>query len=95
VRLEGTFEVAADTTLLGVDWRFVTPKLDEDAGGTASFVPPDATPAVLTPARSVYWRRLGGRRDRYYQEAAVYRAWAYSVGDMWPDLPAPSGDGVP
>lgn len=77
-RLEGTMTVQADTTLEAASWRFVTPTPREDAGGEVVFAPPaGAPPYALAAARGAYWRRMGGRSDRYVQEVAVYRTWLW------------------
>ena len=77
VYLEGTLDVSADSALDRATWRYVTPRPQEDAAGEVVFVPPasGARMVFLVPARSAFWRRVGGQRDWYYQDAAIYRSW--------------------
>ena len=75
--LEGTLEVTVDSALVRASWRFITSRPQEDAAAEVVFVPqsPGARAGLLAPARSAFWRRIGGQRDWYYQEAAIYRSW--------------------
>lgn len=79
--IEGTLELAPDSSIASASWRFLTPRPDEDAGGHVIFVPPPVSARFrrLVPARSVFWRRLSGYEDLYYQDAAVYRTWRYGI----------------
>jgi hypothetical protein len=76
--LEGTLEVSADSALTRASWRFVTPDPNEEAGAEVTFVPiaAHAPVAVLVPARSAFWRRIGNHGAWFYQDAAVYTSWA-------------------
>lgn len=86
--LEGTLELDEAGAIARIAWRWRTRKPDEDAGAELLLVPPGrAESRRLVPARTVYWRRLAGRRDRYFQDAMVTRAWYYAPGDG-----APSGN---
>ena len=84
--IEGTLELAPDSSIASVSWRYLTPRPDEDAGGHVSFVPPPGVARFrrLIPARSVFWRRLAGYEDLYYQDAAVYRTWRYGLDSQVP-----------
>ena len=83
--LEGVAEVDDAGALQRIAWRWRTPKPDEDAGAELLFVPPArADTRRLVPARIVYWRRLAGRKDRYYQEVMINRAWFYVPHDHAP-----------
>jgi hypothetical protein len=75
--LEGTLAVSADSALVRASWRYVTDRPDEAAAAEVFFVPLErgTRKGLLIPARSVFWRRVGGQRDWYYQDAAVYRSW--------------------
>jgi len=61
---------------------------DEDAGGDVTFVAQRGGPRALTPARSSFWRRVGGSADSYYLESAVHHAWVFG---STPEIP-PGGD---
>lgn len=75
--LEGTLSISADTALRSARWRFRTPSPHEDAGAEVSFLAPTHSASIwfLIPMRSVFWRRLGGSKTLYFQEASVYREW--------------------
>lgn len=89
--LEGTAEIDDAGALQRIAWRWRTPKPDEDAGAELLLVPPGRAQARrLVPARSVYWRRLGGKRDRYFQDVMVTSAWYHVDGDS----PSRPGDRV-
>ena len=81
-------ELAPDGSLTRIQWQFVTPKPHEGAGGEVTLVPPGtASIRRLVPSRSVYWRRLSDRSDRYYQDAAIYRGWYWSTTAAIPSPP--------
>lgn len=83
--LEGVAELDDAGALQRITWRWRTPKPDEDAGAELLFVPPARADARrLVPARIVYWRHLAGRKDRYYQEVMINRAWFYVPHDHAP-----------
>jgi hypothetical protein len=75
--LEGTLDISADSALVRASWRFMTERPEEDAAAEVVFVPPapGERAGMLVPARSAFWRRVGGQRDWYYQDAAIYRRW--------------------
>lgn len=73
-RIEGTLVLAADTTLLRAEWSFRTPRPEEDAGGAATYDPPDpALGNALLSSESVFWRRT--TPPRYYFEAKAFTGW--------------------
>jgi hypothetical protein len=80
--LEGTLSISSDTSLQRARWRFRTPGPNEDAGAEVSFLSPTRGARVwlLIPLRSVFWRRLGGSRTLFVQEASVYREWHMCLG---------------
>lgn len=86
--LEGAMELAPDSSVARVRWLFVTPKPREDAGGEVVLVPPgSSTVRRLVPTRSVYWRRLAGYGDRYYQDEATYQGWYWGITESIPRQP--------
>lgn len=73
-QVEGTLVLDADTTLHVARWTFRTPRPDEDAGGEATFYPPDAALGFALLAReTVFWRRTNP--PRYYFEAQSFSGW--------------------
>ena len=83
--LEGTVELDDASAIARIAWRWRTPKPDEDAGAELLLIPPGRSRARrLVPARSVYWRRLGGKRDRYFQDVMVTSSWSYIAGERAP-----------
>lgn len=78
VGIEGTLTIRSDTTMVSAAWRYRTPAPREEAGGEVSFVPhPGGNERPwLVSANSLYWRRLPGRQDRYYQRWEDFERWA-------------------
>jgi hypothetical protein len=73
-QIEGSLVLDADTTLSWAGWRFRTPAPDEDAGGEASFEPPDPHLGFALLAReTVFWRKTNP--PRYYFESHRYTGW--------------------
>jgi hypothetical protein len=73
-QIEGTLTIRADTTLEAARWRFRTPRPDEDAGGEASYEPPDpALGRALLARETVFWRKT--TLGRYYFEAKAFTGW--------------------
>jgi hypothetical protein len=80
-QIEGVLILNADTTLAGAQWRFRTPRPDEDAGGETVYYPPDRSlRSVLLVEESWYWRRT--TNGRYYFENRNYTGWrTYEAAD--------------
>lgn len=73
-QIEGTLVLAADTTLQRAQWSFRTPQPDEDAGGEASYYPPDpALGRALLVRESIFWRKTNP--PRYYFEGHRFSGW--------------------
>jgi hypothetical protein len=73
-QIEGTLVLAADTTLQRAQWSFRTPHPDEDAGGEASYDPPDpALGRALLVRESIFWRKTNP--PRYYFEGHRFSGW--------------------
>lgn len=87
--IEGTLSVSGDSTFASASWSFRTPAPDEKAGGEVVFAPwtpGHGEPPHLLPARTVFWRREGGRRT-YHQHSAVFVCWIVSSTPPPPILP--------
>lgn len=73
-QIQGTLTLAADTTLQLARWTFRTPRPDEDAGGEASYEPPDpALGNALLARESIFWRKTNP--PRYYFEGHRFSGW--------------------
>ena len=73
-QIQGTLVLRADTTLSHARWTFHTPNPSEDAGGEASYHPPDpAFGRALLARETAYWRKSGPRA--YYFEAKSFAGW--------------------
>lgn len=73
-QIQGTLTLRPDTTLAAARWTFHTPRPDEDAGGEASYYPPNPIfgRALLT-RESVFWRKSG---RAYYYETSGFARWS-------------------
>lgn len=67
----GRLYLGLDTTLLKAEWRFVTARPAEQAGGEVVFMPP-APGAPLLAASGHYWR---AKAFGFYQEWNSYLQW--------------------
>jgi hypothetical protein len=67
----GRLYLGADTTFLKAEWRFVTTRPAEVAGGEVVFMPP-APGAPLLAASGHFWR---AKTFGYYQEWSSYLQW--------------------
>ncbi|HST61114.1 MAG TPA: hypothetical protein VLK84_20600, partial [Longimicrobium sp.] len=96
-QIEGTLELAPDTTLRLARWSFRTRPPDEDAGGEASYYAPDAALGNALLAReSLFWRKT--RPPRVYFEAHAYTGWQRWTRDrpiFHPDQARPAGESLP
>lgn len=72
----GHLYLAADTTFLKADWRFVTSQPREQAGGDVVFMPP-APGAPLLAASGQFWR---AKASGFYQEWSSYLQWYVCEG---------------
>jgi hypothetical protein len=73
-QIEGMLVLGADTTLQRAQWSFRTPYPDEDAGGEASYDPPDpALGRALLVRESIFWRKTNP--PRYYFEGHRFSGW--------------------
>jgi hypothetical protein len=73
-QIQGTLTVRSDATLGSARWSFRTPDPEEDAGGEASYLPPDpALGRALLARETAFWRRSG--RTAYYFEAKTFTGW--------------------
>lgn len=72
--LEGLITVTADTTLLQIEWRFLTVDPSEIAGGEIVVLAPKdpVGPSPLLPASGFYWRKVAGG---FYQERWDFVEW--------------------
>lgn len=72
-QIQGTLTLRPDTTLNYARWVFQTPDPMEDAGGEASYLPPDpAFGRALLAGETVFWRKSGAA---YYFEAKAFAGW--------------------
>lgn len=69
--ITGRLYVGPDTTLLKAEWRFVTERPAERAGGEVVFMPP-APGAPLLAASGQFWR---AKAFGFYQEWSSYLQW--------------------
>lgn len=73
-QIQGTLTLRSDSTLSSAQWNFRTPNHDEDAGGEASYLPPNlALGRALLARETVFWRKSGPRF--YYFEAKAFSGW--------------------
>ena len=72
-QIQGTLVVRSDTTLSHARWTFQTPDPKEDAGGEASYLPPNpAFGRALLVGETAFWRKSGAA---YYFEAKAFAGW--------------------
>lgn len=75
-QIQGTLTLGSDTTLSHAQWNFRTPHPEEDAGGEASYFPPDPSfGGALLAKETVFWRKSGPRL--YYFEAKSFWGWRH------------------
>ncbi len=78
----GEIELAADTTIVAIRWKFTAPKPHREAGGVAFFSAPESrhAKAHLLPMTSVSWTRIPDT-DRYEAVEYSYGRWLVSRRD--------------
>ncbi len=91
--LDGRLEIGADTLIRAVEWRFLTPEPQEEAGGRAVFPPGDLAgeAPVLLPMESEVW--VTQRDTRTIRRAQWFEEWVLAPGDSVPFLPRRAGEG--
>jgi len=73
-QIQGTLVLRADTTLSYTRWTFQTQEPREDAGGEASYLPPNpALGNALLARETAFWRKSGAA---YYFESNAYAGWS-------------------
>jgi len=89
--IRGTLVFAPDTSLVQVEWSFMTPQPLERAGGRAIFRPgaSDGTEAYPLPIEALIWRQVPD--GRYAQRYQRYEGWKVVPGDSVPQLPLRGG----
>ena len=76
-QIEGTLRLDSAMNLVQAQWRFRTPRPDEDAGGEATYEPPSSEMGrALLVRESWFWRKTNG--GRYYFESKVFTGWRRS-----------------
>jgi hypothetical protein len=87
-QIEGSLVLDADTTLSWAGWRFRTPAPDEDAGGEASFEPPEpGLGRALLARETVFWRKTNP--PRYYFESHRFTGWRWRAPGGPDPVPTP------
>jgi hypothetical protein len=83
--VSGFLRISSDSSLVSAEWSYKTPPPDEHAGGEVLFLAPrrDAGLWQLIPARSAYWRQVGGRARLFFSETSIYREWIIGAR-AWP-----------
>ncbi|HWA15992.1 MAG TPA: carboxypeptidase-like regulatory domain-containing protein [Gemmatimonadales bacterium] len=84
--LAGVMRVGADSTLESVTWEVRTKSPRERPGGRVEFGTLAGPTIGLQPLRSVYWRLVGGSKDRYLQRVTVFSELVVSEADSSPRL---------
>ena len=72
----GEIELAADTTIVAIRWRFVVSKPGEETGGISYFDPPQSTSTKmhLLPRSAIVWVRVPNS-DSYELTEYTYGQW--------------------
>lgn len=85
--IEGMLTIGRDTSLVKAEWRFRMARATEEAGGEVVFVPRGRDPIPLLPAQTLYWRRITGQRDRYFQRSEQFATYEFLPSDTLPERP--------
>ncbi|HEY0025758.1 MAG TPA: carboxypeptidase-like regulatory domain-containing protein [Longimicrobium sp.] len=82
-QIEGTLTLRPDTTLARAQWVFRTREPVEDAGGEASYLPPDPHfHSILLAETALFWRKIP--RGEYYVEHERYSGYRFLDGTFSP-----------
>jgi hypothetical protein len=82
-QIEGTLTLRADNTLAHAQWVFRTREPVEDAGGEASYLPPDPRfHSILLAETTLFWRKIP--RGEYYFEHERYSGYRFLDGSFTP-----------
>jgi hypothetical protein len=82
-QIEGTLTLRPDNTLAHAQWVFRTREPVEDAGGDASYLPPDPNMhSILLAETTLFWRKIP--RGEYYFEQERYSGYRFLDGSFEP-----------
>jgi hypothetical protein len=82
-QIEGTLTLRPDGTLAHAQWAFRTRGPVEDAGGEASYLPPDPRlHSILLAETTLFWRKIP--RGEYYVEHERYSGYRFLDGSFSP-----------
>lgn len=82
-QIEGTLTLRPDNTLAHAQWGFRTRDPVEDAGGEASYLPPDPHfHSILLAETTLFWRKIP--RGEYYVEHERYSGFRFLDGSFSP-----------
>jgi hypothetical protein len=82
-QIEGTLTLRPDNTLANAQWVFRTREPVEDAGGEASYLPPDPHfHSILLAETTLFWRKIP--RGEYYVEHERYSGYRFLDGSFTP-----------
>jgi hypothetical protein len=85
--MQGTLTIGRDTALVRAEWRFRTPKPIQEAGGEVTFVPRGTKLIPLLPAQGLFWRKVDGQRDTYFQRWEEFVTYEFLPPDTLPTRP--------
>jgi hypothetical protein len=85
--IEGMLTIGRDTSLVKAEWKFRMARATEEAGGEVVFVPRGRDAIPLLPAQSLYWRKIIGQRDRYFQRSERFATYEFLPPDTLPAEP--------
>ncbi|HEX8320770.1 hypothetical protein [Longimicrobium sp.] len=82
-QIEGMLTLRPDNTLARAQWVFRTREPVEDAGGEASYLPPDPQfHSILLAETTLFWRKIP--RGEYYVEHERYSGYRFLDGTFTP-----------
>jgi len=85
--IEGMLTIGRDTSLVKAEWKFRVARAAEEAGGEVVFVPRGRDAIPLLPAQSLYWRKIIGQRDQYFQRSERFATYEFLPPDSLPAKP--------